>query len=84
MGLKLEEKQLTRYYKQEQVILEILRRCKVFTWCQECWYIFTEWPFQAFYQAGEVEHVLQLIFIRKVNFLQVYNKLEISRTFYKL
>ena len=32
---------------------------------------------------GEVNSVLQLIFLRKVNFLQVYNKLEVSRTFYK-
>ena len=32
---------------------------------------------------GEVDSVLQLIFIRNVNLLQVYNKLEVSRTFYK-
>ena len=52
-------------------------------WCQECWCVFTEWLFQAFWQAREVHNVLQLIFISKVNFLQVYNKLEISRTVYK-
>ena len=29
---------------------------------------FTEWPFQAFYEAGEVDSVVPLIFIIKVNF----------------
>ena len=63
--------------------LNLNRRCKVFTWCQECWCIFTEWHFSAFYQVGEVDSVLQLIFLRNVNFLQVYNKLDVSRTFNK-
>ena len=58
-------------------------RCSIFIWCQECWCIFTEWPFQAFYQAVEVDSVLQLIVYNKVNFWQVYNKLDISWTFYK-
>ena len=44
---------------------------------------YTEWSCQAFYQVREVDSVLQLIFISKVNILQVYNKLEVSRTFYK-
>ena len=78
-GLQLDEKQLT---KQEQVIWKSNRICKVFTWCQECWCISTEWPCQAFHYAGEVDNVLHLIFIRKVNFLQVYNKLQVCRPFY--
>ena len=32
--------------------------------------------FQLSYQVGEVDRVLQLIFLKKVNFLQVYNKLK--------
>ena len=50
-------------------------------WCQEYWCFFTEWHIPPFYQAREVDSVLQLIFSRKVNFLQVYNKLQVSRLF---
>ena len=42
---------------------------------------FTELHSPAFCQAGEVDSVLQLIFLRKVSFVQVCNKLIISRTF---
>ena len=39
-----------------------------------------EWHFPALDQVGEVDSVFQHFFIRKVNFLQVNNKLEVSRT----
>ena len=34
-------------------------------------------PLQASYQAGEVDSVLQLIFLSKVNILQVFCKLDV-------
>ena len=43
---------------------------------------FTEWHFPALDQAGEVDTGFLLIIIRKVNFLQVYNKLAVFRTLY--
>ena len=39
--------------------------------------------FSSFLPSWKVDSVLQLIFISKVNFLQVFIKLEVSRTFYK-
>ena len=42
---------------------------------------FTEWTFQALYQAREEDSVLQHIFASWINFGQVFFKPEVSRHF---
>ena len=81
----MEEKQLTRYYKQRTSGFKGLIEDARFLHGVRGGDVFLpEWPFQALYWAREVDSVLQLILISKVNFLKVSIKLEVSRNFLKV